>query len=197
MYEITKAEMQLILALVKSPEMNYNSNSITKAVDITPMGALKILKRLEKESILKSKKIGKAIIYRINTEENYARNHVAFILAREKAYAQPRVKVWINELRKIKNADLIILFGSVLRKEDPNDIDVLFVTDQKMFKKLQEEIDALNKLNMKQIHPLYQGFADIIMNIKKRDKPVLNAIKGIIVTGEERFVEVYHESCKE
>ena len=35
------------------------------------------------------------------------------------------------------------------------------------------------------------------MNIKKRDKPLLNAIKGIIITGEEKFLEVYNESCKE
>lgn len=197
MYEITKAEMEIILTIVKSPEIDYNGNNISHFVGITPTGALKILKRLEKESILKSKKIGKAVIYKINTEDTYARNHVGLILARERLYVQPRVKLWINELKKIKNADIIILFGSVLRKEDPNDIDVVFVTDKKKFKKLQEEVEERNKINIKRIHPLYQGFEDIVMNIKKRDKPILNAIKGINVMGEEKFVEVYNESYKE
>ncbi len=197
MHEITKAEMEIILNIAKSPETDYNGNNITKVVGITPTGALKILKRLEKESVLKSKKIGKAVIYKINTEDSYARNHVALILAREKLYVQPRVKVWINELKKIKNADIIILFGSILRKEDPKDIDVVFVTDQKRFKKLQEEVEERNKINIKRIHPLYQGLKDIVMNIKKRDKPLLSAIKGIIVIGEEKFMEIYNESCKE
>lgn len=197
MYEITKAEIDILLSIVKSPEVEYNGNMLAKAVGITPTGALKIVKRLEQEHILKAKKSGKAVIYRINTEDAYARKHVTLILAREKVYAEPRVKVWISELKKIQNADISILFGSVLRKEDPKDIDVVFVTDQKRLKKLQEEIDERNRVNMKRIHPLYQGFADLVTNIKKRDQPILNAIKGIIVTGEEQFVEVYDESRKE
>ncbi len=197
MYEITKAEMEILLTLVKSPEIEYNANNLAKVVNLTPPGSLKILKRLEKESILTSKKVGKAVIYRINLENLYARNHIMLILARERLYVSPKIKIWINELKKIKHTDLIILFGSVLRKEDPSDIDVLFITEKKKFKKLQEEIDKINKLNIKRIHPLYQGFEDIVINIKKRDKPILNAIKGIVVMGEEKFLEVYHESHKQ
>ena len=92
---------------------------------------------------------------------------------------------------------MIVLFGSVLEKPNPNDIDVLLVTDQKRFPKLQREIKELNEINIKKIHPIYQTYNDIVKNIKKRDKPVLNAIKGIIVFGEERFLEVYNESRKE
>ena len=60
MNDITNNEIQILLKIVKSPEIDYNANSIAKEIKITSMGALKILKRLEKENILKSKKIGKA-----------------------------------------------------------------------------------------------------------------------------------------
>ncbi|HIG95787.1 TPA: hypothetical protein HA249_02760 [Candidatus Woesearchaeota archaeon] len=196
MKEITKAEMDVVLKLVKSPEVDYNANNLAKVVGITAMGALKILKRLESESILKSKKIGKAIIYRVN-QESYARRYIGLILSRESLYANPLVKRWIGEVKKIKNADLIILFGSVLEKSNPNDIDLLLVTDQKRFPKLQEEIKELNKINIKKLHPLYQTYNDLIKNIKKRDKPLLNAIKGIVGRGEEKFLDIYHESRKE
>ncbi|HIG93704.1 TPA: hypothetical protein HA234_05915 [Candidatus Woesearchaeota archaeon] len=196
MKEITKTEMEVLLTLVKSPEVDYNANSLAKVVGITAMGALKILKRLESESILKSKKIGKAIIYRVN-QESYARRYIGLILSRESLYANPLVKRWIGEVKKIKNADLIILFGSVLEKSNPNDIDLLLVTDQKRFPKLQEEIKELNKINIKKLHPLYQTYNDLIKNIKKRDKPLLNAIKGIVGRGEEKFLDIYHESRKE
>ena len=165
MKEITKAEMDIVLKLVKSPEIYYNANNLAKVVGITAMGALKILKRLEKESILESKKVGKAIIYRINTENSYALRYVALILLREPLHAIPQVKRWVEEFRKIKNAELIVLFGSVLEKPNPNDIDVLFVTDQKRFSKLQQEIKELNEISIKKIHPMYQAYNDIIKNI--------------------------------
>ncbi|MBI4152624.1 hypothetical protein HY495_02840, partial [Candidatus Woesearchaeota archaeon] len=160
MKEITKAEMDIVLELVKSPEVDYNANSLAKVVGITAMGALKILKRLENESILKSKKIGKALIYRLNFENSYARRYVALIISRESLHANPQVKRWIEELRKIKNADIIVLFGSVLEKSNPNDIDVLLITDQKRFPKLQLEIKELNEINIKKIHPMYQTYED-------------------------------------
>jgi len=197
MKEITTAEMNVVLQLVKSPEVDYNANSIAKVVGITAMGALKILKRLETESILRSKRIGKAAIYRLNAENSYARRYVELILSRESLHANSQVKRWIEELKKIKNADSIILFGSVLEKSNPNDIDVLLITDQKHFPKLQQEVKELNEINIKKIHPMYQTYSDIIKNIKKRDKPLLNAIKGIVIIGEEKFLEIYNESRKE
>jgi len=195
--DITKAEMDIALRLVKSPEIEYNASSLAKAVGITPMGALKIVKRLEHESILKAKRVGKAVIYRINAENPYACRYIALILSRDSLYASVQVKRWVQELRRIKHADMIILFGSVLEKPDPKDIDVLLLTDQKRFPQLEKEIRELNELNVKKIHPLYQTFKDMISNIRKRDRPLLNAIKGIIVSGEEKFIEVYHELRKE
>ncbi len=197
MKDITTAEMNVILTLVKSPEVIYNANSLSKVVGITPMGALKILQRLEQESIVKSRKIGKAITYKVNVEDSYARKYLSLILVREAQHANPQVKRWITELKKIKNADVIVLFGSVLEKPNPNDIDVLLITNQKQFFKLQQEIKELNEMNIKKIHPMYQTYEDIIKNIKKRDKPLLNAIKGIVIFGEEKFLEIYNESRKE
>ncbi len=197
MKEITEAEMDVVLTIVKSPEVVYNANSLSKVVRITPMGALKILKRLESENIVKSKKIGKAITYKINVKDPYTRKYLSLILVREAQYASPIVKRWINEIRKIKNADVVILFGSVLEKPSPKDIDVLLITNQKRFPKIEQEIKGINDINIKKIHPMYQTYSDVIKNIKKRDKPVLNAIKGIVVCGEEKLLKIYDESRKE
>lgn len=197
MTDITKAEMRAVRTLVKSPEVVYTSHSLARVIGVTPMGALKILKRLEHDSLLLSRKIGNATIYRIDTNNTYARQYVTLILAREAHHAPPQAKRWITELTKIRNADIIILFGSVLTHERPADIDVLLVTNQAHFSLLQKEIQSLNQLNIKKIHPLYQTVGDLIENIKKKHKPILHAIKGIIIRGEEKFLEVYNESRKE
>lgn len=197
MRDITKKEMELALKILKSPETDFNANSLAKVLNISAMGALKILKRLEKDAVLKSKKIGKAVIYRINHDSQYAQKYLSLIISRESVQAAPQVKRWIFELNKIKNADLIILFGSVLNKSNPNDIDALFVTDQKGYKRLTAEVKEINELSLKKIHPMYQSKKDMVNNIKKRDGPLLSAIKGIIIKGEELFINIYHESRQE
>jgi len=197
MIDLTKLEMKVILKIVKSPEREYNANSLSAVLGVTSMGVLKILKRLEREYVLKSKKIGRMVLYRVNIKDAYARKYVSFVLSREAFFSDAKVRRWIEELKKIQSADMIILYGSVLIKSEPHDIDVLFLTEQSKFSSLKKEVDFMNKMNIKKIHPLYQNFQDIIDNIKKRHPPLLNAIKGIVVHGEEKFIEVYNESRKE
>ena len=52
MKEITKTEMEVLLTLVKSPEVDYNANNLSKIVHLTSMGALKIVKRSAKRAFM-------------------------------------------------------------------------------------------------------------------------------------------------
>lgn len=191
MKSITSNEINFVLQILKNPKQDYNANSISKELGISSMGALKIAKKLEKEDILVSKKIGKAIFYSINYKSDYAKQYLSFILKKQAEQSNPYIKRWISEIRKIKNSDLAILFGSVLSKHDKaSDIDVLFVVSQKNFSELKKEIESINRLNDKKIHPVYQSEQDLIENINKEDKVILNIIKGIVVFGEELFLDL-------
>lgn len=185
------SEMKFILTLLKSPEMEYNSNNIAGAVGISAVGVLKIARKLEKENILTSRKIGKANIYRVNLDSDYARQYIKYLLKREAEKAPPYVRVWIKELKKIKSSDGVILFGSVLRKgEEARDIDALVIVNQKSFKKVKKEIEEINFINLKKVHPIYQTKEDIERHIKKRQAVVLSALKGMFIFGEDLFLEV-------
>ena len=185
-------EMVIVLKIFKTPEREFNANSISKETGLTPMGALKILKRLEKDGILNSKAAGKATFYRVDFGSGYAKDYLKFALRNETEHSQPYVKRWVREIRKLKNADAAILFGSVLRKEkEANDIDVLALTNQNKLEKLKEEISELDKINEKHMHVIYQSPKDLRSNIKKQDKVVLNALKGIAAFGEDRLIEAF------
>jgi len=187
--DITKNEMLIVLSVFKNPEKEFNANNISKEMRITPMGALKIMKRLEKENILAAKVAGKATFYRINFSNDYARDYLMFVLKREVEHSSPYVKRWVNEVRKLKNADIAIIFGSVLKKEGKaDDVDVLVATSQERFEKLKEEIKELNKINEKDMHAVYQSLKDLEDNILRRDNVVLSALKGIVVFGEEKLI---------
>ena len=120
MRNLTKNEMLAALDILKSPEMLYNSRTLSKVLGISHMGCLKILKKLEKENILKSAHIGRSIAYRINTENPYSKTYVKFLLSNEAETSSPIVRRWVHEIKKIKNCDLAILFGSLLRKNEPH-----------------------------------------------------------------------------
>ena len=191
MKDITNNEMLFVLSIFKSPEKEYNTSDMAKALKISPMGALKIARRLEKENILKSKKLGKATYYNLNFKNDYVMQYIEFLLKREAEQAPAYIKRWIGDIRKIKESDAAILFGSVLnRGGEANDIDVLLVTDQKRFKKLKKEVENINLINIKRLHPIYQSRNDIKINIKKGDKVLLNAMKGIVAFGESKIISL-------
>lgn len=184
-------EMRFVLSVLKSPEVEYNSNNLAKHLGISAMGALKIAKKLENEKVIMFRQVGRAKIYKINFKNEYARQYLKFLLSKEVEQAQSYVKVWIREVKKIKNTHIAILFGSVLRRsKEAKDIDVLLVTDKKKFSKLKKEVEGINLINIKKLHPIYQSKSDLENNIKKRNKVVLNAIKGVVVFGEDALIKI-------
>ncbi len=191
MTNITDNEMLFVLSIFKNPEIEYNANSIAKHMGISSMGALKIAKRLEKQGIISSRELGKAKFYKLNLDNGYVKQYARFLLNREAEQAPAYVKVWVSELKNIKSADSGILFGSVLKKQkESKDIDVLLITDKKRFSKLKKEIEDINFINIKKLHPVYQTREDIKKNIEKGDKVVLNAIRGIVVFGEDIIIDL-------
>jgi len=183
-------EGRVVLAILKSPERDYNANSISKVLGITPMGALKLLKRLEKEGILEPRKVSNIIFYRLNSRNPYALDYASFMLRREAEHSPAYVKRWVSELRKIKRAEVAVLFGSVLRSgAKARDIDALFVL-RGGIGAVQKEIDKVNAVNDRKIHPLFQSRADLAGNIQRRDPAILNAVKGVVAFGEKEFASL-------
>ena len=198
MSTITNNEIKFILTIFKYPKTLFNANSIAKKLNLSSMGALKIGKKLEEEGILQTNQLGQAKFYTLNLTDSYTISYLRFLLKREAKTASPYIQRWINDLKKIREAKAIILFGSVLHKEKKaNDIDALFLTTQKGFNKLKKQIEELNELNEKKIHPLYQTNKDFRINLRKKDKVLLNAIKGIIINGEKSIINlIANESIK-
>ena len=190
----TMNESKVVLRIVKDIEQEYNANNISKVIKISSMGALKILKKLEKDNILVSRKLANISFYNINFENSYAFDYVEFLLKDEAEHSSSYIRRWVSEIRRIKEAEISVIFGSVLRIGDKaKDIDVLFVVKKENFDKLRNEIEKLNQLNDKKIHPIYQTEEDFRKNLIKKDLIILESIKGIVVFGYKIFLEILKE----
>ena len=185
-----KNEMLFVLSILKNPMEEYNANNIAKLMKISAMGSLKIARKLKKEEIIKSRKVGRANICQINFND-YSKQYINFLLKKEINDANPYVRRWVRDLEKVKSADAIILFGSVLTKgEKANDIDVLFVVNQNEINKVKKEIKSLNSINDKKIHPIYQTKQDLTKHIKEENKVILNAFRGLYLSGADIIMEI-------
>ncbi len=191
MNDLTANEMKVILRIFKDFNTKCNANTLAKVLGLSAMGVLKILKKMHAQNLLKVEMVGRARIYSVNFGNDYAKGYIAFLLRKEAEESAGIVKRWVVELRSLeKSAEICVLFGSVLKSGNYNDVDLLAVLKQQKVKDFNKAVEEISQLNVKKIHPVKQSVQDLRNNLLKKDDVVLNAVKeGIVLFGYEKFVE--------
>jgi predicted nucleotidyltransferase len=190
MKALSNKEIEILLVLAKDFSNDYNASSITKTVDITRQGALKVLKNLERKRFLKSKKLGKAIFYKVNLEDYYVSRTIGTLFMKE---IRENMSRWVFEFDEFKNnVEVLMIFGSILRSpKKANDIDLLIVFKRENYDIIMKIIAEKNKTLPKPIHAVFQTMDDLRKNLKKRQEVVLNILKtGYVVHGPDKLLEV-------
>ena len=187
---LTKKESEILLSLFKDFTNNYNANSLSKKIGITPRGALKMLKNLKSQNILTSREFGKAVFYKINLGDEYAIKLMSILLMEE---AREKASRWLSEFKELLECvDIAIIFGSIIRNpKTANDIDLLIVFKKERYSMIEKEINQKREISSKVIHVVKQTPDNLIKNLKKKDEVVLNIIKsGYVLQGYEKLVKI-------
>jgi len=185
----TQLERGIALKIFKDFTTKYNAGNIAIELKKTRAGTLKALKNLEKKRIVIGEAIGKARIYKLNLADDFVKKNIELLLEEE---ARTRQR-WINEFEELsKKAEILILFGSIIRDEKKaHDLDLLIVLDTKQNKEIDNMINDKNNILTKRIHPVKQTKGDLTNNLKKHDKVLLNALKfGIVLHGYKQIVDM-------
>ena len=104
--------------------------------------------------------------------------------------AERKYRRWVHECSELK-AEILILFGSVVKTKDHKDVDLLMVIENKDYKTIINLIGKKNEILMKPIHPIFQTREDLKNNILKRDEVIVDALKtGVVLKGQKELVEV-------
>ncbi len=185
---IPKNTIKIIRYLLRNFELR-NINQISKEINISLGSTFKILKDLEKNEIVLLKKLGNANYYILNLKNQETNRLCELILLEEKRNLKSYAKIYSDEIKNFKNADLIILFGSILKNKQFNDVDVLFVTNK--IKEVNKFCLEISKIRTKPIIPLILKKSDLVKEIDNRKESILEIIKtGIVLKGESVFLEV-------
>jgi len=176
--------------LIRNFQERNSVNEIGKRLELSPMGAYKILKKLEKINAVVPEKIGNALYYKPNLNEEIGAKLSELVLIQNNL--SPYAQIQAEDLNPLKDSTLCcVLFGSVLTKgKEANDIDILVILEKKDFSRVSKELSKIKSLKPKKIHELMQTKEDLLKNIQKGDKVILDIIKtGKILWGAEIIVE--------
>ncbi len=193
---IPKNTSKLVRFLLRNiEETGFNINQIAKSVDISVGSSFKILKELEQDSIVNVRTVGNGRYYRLNLENDEASKLCELLLLEEKRQLVGYPKIYGESLQKFKNAESIVLFGSILTKKVFNDVDVLFISNRP-----KEAINfclELSKLRTKPIVPLILKKEDFIGELKNKKEAIISLIReGIILKGEVVFIDMIKHAKK-
>ncbi|MBI5002721.1 nucleotidyltransferase domain-containing protein [Candidatus Woesearchaeota archaeon] len=189
MTTLTQNERKIVLILFKEYTVFYNANSISKVLNISHVGAQKILKRLLQENLVISKTIGKSIIYKLNFNDQYVSQLVAFLLADE----ANKFKRWKEEFKELfKKERIVLLFGSAVKDyTHAYDIDIMIVIENKEVKEVNAILKKKEEILPKKLHDIKLTQQDLLENLKKRDKAFVDIIKNaIILYGQDTYVGI-------
>ena len=187
---LSNKEIEILLVLLKDVSIEYNANNITKKIKITPAGAFKAMKNLERRNLIIGKKMGKAVFYKVNLKDYYAFRIMETLLINE---ARIKASRWLDEFKDLfKYTEILIIFGSIIKdSKKANDIDLLTVFKKENNNKINDLIKERRLISTKPIHIIKQTTKDLENNLKKSDKVILNAVKnGYVLHGHEKLLEV-------
>ena len=187
---LSDKEIEILLVLFRDFSTDYNANNITRKIRITPAGAFKAMKNLEKKGLIIGKKMGKAVFYKVNLEDYYTFRTMETLLISE---SKEKASRWLKEFKDLSNhVEIAIIFGSILRyPKKANDIDLLVVFRKEKNNLINKIIDERRVLSIKAIHLIKQTPGDLRRNLKSKDKVILSVIKnGCVLCGYDKLLGV-------
>ena len=165
-------KIRILKLFFEGPNERLHLREVARRVGLSATGAMKILKALEKESLLEKERAAVTVVYRGNYD-----NEKFIALKRALNLYSLNSSGLVSELIDFFNIpECIVIFGSYAKGEDTreSDIDIAVMTNMKEYPQLDAyEDDLKRKISL-----------HLIDNIKKEDKDFINTLaNGIVIYG--------------
>lgn len=193
---LTSNEKKILKLLISSFNVDYSINQIARQCGLAPNGAFKILKKFEKEGILKQKKIANIISYKLDYDNEKTDSILELALIPE---LKGRIKYRLDDFAELKAiTESCIMFGSYVDlKKEPEDLDVLFILNKGNFREYKRKLVAIKDIVPVKIHDILQTEEDIKRNIVKNDDVLVEILrKGLILWGYKKIIGVVKDANK-
>lgn len=165
-------KIRILKLFFEGPNERLHLREVARRVGLSATGAMKILRALEKESLLEKERVAVTVVYRGNYD-----NEKFIALKRALNLYSLNSSGLVSELIDFfKIPECIVIFGSYAKGEDTreSDIDIAVMTSMKEYPQLDVyEGDLKRKISL-----------HLIDNIKNEEKDFINTLaNGIVIYG--------------
>ena len=193
---LTTKEKRVLRFLATSMQ-DFSINDLAKACKLAPSGAHKVLKKLEKEGVVKAKSIANIRSYKLDFQGDNTESvlHMAFVPGE----LEGRVKLRSQDLKPLKDTTRVcIIFGSYITvKQNPSDLDLLFILEKTNFETYKHALAKAKDLMPIKIQDVIQTTEDLEQNLKKGDPVIIGVLRtGVVLWGFDVLVRVIKNVSK-
>jgi len=190
--QFTKVEIQIIKYLFKHYNERHNPRQLAKILSINHAHANKLCNALAVKMLLNKEEIGNSAFFSFNYENKLATKFMGYLLSLEEKEFPKWLAILLHSLKKFNGYIQIgLVFGSSIKNNKFNDIDVLLMYDKnksKEINRLKQEIRN-SQLIEQPIRYVDITEKDIISN--KANKIFYNIMsENLIFNNAEKYVEV-------
>jgi len=194
---IIKKSYEILKILLKNVAQKHTVTSLSKEREISRVGSWKLLKELEKESLIILTPVGfeKTSVQEVSLNwDNPMLEKTLALLLTQDALKQNK---WRYNFKELENhVDFLILFGSIIYSpKEANDIDILsLISNEKNFLKISKIVANIQITQNKRIHAINLTKKELKHELNSKNKAYTEALKkGVVLFGQENFIKFIRE----
>jgi predicted nucleotidyltransferase len=191
---ITNNMYVLVSYLLKHPNTHgYNVNELARNTSISVGSAHQNLIELHKQHIVTKTAISNATHYNLDFSQPQTTTMCELVLYRQQQTLNKHAQLYANELKELKNAEILILFGSILHTTQYNDVDVLCVTQHP--REVLAFCKELANTRTTPINPLIMNEEELKEHIQQEHEATRAILQeGIVIRGVGKYVQVIKDA---
>ena len=190
--QFTKIEIQIAKYLFKHYKDRYNSRQLASLLKINHAHASKLCNLLVNKNILLKEEIGNSVYFSYNYKNNLSIKFMEYLLSMEENSFPKWISILPHSLSKFNQyIQLGLVFGSSVKTEDFEDVDVLLMYQSNNAKDIKRIKDEIRKSELVEKPIRYVDITEKDILLNKEDKIFYNILSdNLIFYNPEKYVEV-------
>ena len=190
--QFTKLEIKILKYIFKHYKNKYNARGLARILSLNHAHVNKLCNSLSEKNLLSKEVIGNSIYYTFDYENGLGLKFIEYLLSLEEKEFPKWIALLVYNLDKFKRyIKLGCVFGSSIKNNKFNDIDILLVYDKRNKSDVKKVKDAIRKAELIEKPIRYVEITEKDIEKNKDDEVFYNILsENLIFYNASKYVEV-------